>query len=172
MADARTPVEQFNDMIRGLKFVILTTVCKDGSPQSCPMATREADEQGYLWFFTRTNTHTVQALRDNQHIGLAYFDAANQRYISVCGIADLRNDPAKIRQLWDARYEPWLPQGVDDPALALIRVLITAAEYWDGSEARMVSLPGFADPAVTGAHYRRVGHREIELPENQRLRNP
>lgn len=127
MAETRTPVEQLNDLIRDFNLALLSTVHSDGSVHSCPMVTQGADADGHLWFFTRTNTEKVDAIRENDNVGVAYSDPDAQRYVSVSGRAQLLNLPEKKNELWNALYEEWLPQGLDDPALVLIRVLITGA---------------------------------------------
>jgi hypothetical protein len=39
--------------------------------------------------------------------------------------------PAKAKELWDPNYQTWFPAGPTDPHLALIRVRVERAEYWD-----------------------------------------
>ena len=43
----------------------------------------------------------------------------------------------------------WFPQGLDDPQLALLRVNIERAEYWD-SPGRAAYLLGIAKATLTG----------------------
>jgi general stress protein 26 len=171
MNHARTPVEELNDLIRGIQFAMLTTVRPNGALHSCPMATQEVDTEGHLWFFTRTDTDKVEALRGDKRVCVSYADPDGQRYVSVTGIGDLIRSEAKARELWNPLYKAWFPQGLDDPNLVLIKVLVEDAEYWHAPEGRMVQLLGFAKAAITGEQYQTAGHREIEFPENQRDRN-
>jgi general stress protein 26 len=172
MAVTQTPVEQLNELIRDIKFAMFTTVHSNGSPHSRPMATRKADGDSQLWFFTDTNTDKVDAIHENNNVCVSYVDPDGQRYVSVSGTAQLLNNPEKKKEFWDPLYKAWFPRGLDDPKLVLIRVLINAAEYWDASQGKMVQLPGFAKATSPGEQYRAAGHRETEFPENQRGRNP
>lgn len=172
MAVALTPVEQLNELIRGFKFALFSTVHSNGSVHTCPMVTQAADADGHLWFFTDTDTDKVDAIRENDNVGVAYADPARQRYVSVSGRAQLLNTPEKKRELWSPEYTQWFPQGLDDRKLVLIRVMIIAAEYWDGSAGGMVRLPGFAQATFTGEQYHAAGHREMDFPQNRRDQNP
>jgi len=168
MPVTQTPVEQLNELIRNIKFAMFTTVHSDGLPHSRPMAAQEADADNLLWFFTDTNTDKVDAIHENDNVCLSYVDPDGQRYVSVSGTAQLVNNPEKKKELWNPIYKAWFPKELDDPKLVLIRVLITAAEYWDVSQGKMVELRGFARATSPGEQYRAAGHRETEFPENQR----
>lgn len=171
MTQARTPVEQLNELINGIQFAMLTTVRPDGSLHSCPMATQQVDVEGQLWFFTRTDTDKVVALRTDKRVCVSYADPDNQRYVSITGVGDLIRSELKARELWSPLYKAWFPQGLDDPDLILIKVLIEDAEYWHAPEGKMVQLLGFAKAALTGREYRPAGHQELEFPENKRYHN-
>ena len=161
MTEVRTPVEQLNELVRGIQFAMFTTIHVDGFPHSCPMATQEADAGGHLWFFTRTDTSKVLALRDNKNVCVAYAEAATDRYVSVTGIGELVRNEAKARELWNPLYKTWFPQGLDDPKLVLIRVLITEAEFWDAAERKMVRVAGFSKKALADEVYPATSNQDL-----------
>jgi len=170
MLEARTPVEQLNELIGDLKVAILTTVQPNGMLYSCPMATQEADVEGHLWFYTGTNTDKVDAIRENPNVCVAYADPDGQRYVSVSGVAELQNNPEKKKERWNPLYTAWFPQGLDDPKLIMIKIRITDVEYWHAPEGKMVQLSGFAKAAITGERYQPTAYREIEFPQNRTTR--
>ena len=43
-------------------------------------------------------------------------------WISLNGNAEMVNDNAKARELWNTVVEAWMPQGPDDPSVVLIKV--------------------------------------------------
>jgi general stress protein 26 len=45
----------------------------------------------------------------------------------------------------------WFPDGLDDPDLALLRVHVEAAEYWDSPSSTMVHIVGFVRPSRPAA---------------------
>lgn len=50
-------------------------------------------------------------------------------------------------------HKAWFPNGPDDPKLALLKVEVDQAEYWDGPSSTMVQLIGFAKATLTGQRY-------------------
>ena len=57
----------------------------------------------------------------------------------------------------------WFPKGLDDPELALLKVTVEKAEYWDSPSSAVVHLVGLAKALVTGKHYRPGENEKIEL---------
>ena len=57
-------------------------------------------------------------------------------------------DHAKAKELWHDSYKSWLPGGLDDPNLILLKIDVQQAEYWSAAEKRMVQLLGFNKPAI------------------------
>ena len=57
-------------------------------------------------------------------------------------------DAARIAELWSGRLKAWFPDGKKDPDLALLRVRVDRAEYWDSKTAGMVQLAGANGPAA------------------------
>ncbi len=45
-----------------------------------------------------------------------------------------------MEELWRPAYRAWFPQGLDDPPLALLKMDVEQAEYWDMLSSTMVSL--------------------------------
>ena len=148
MVQTYDPVVKLNELINGIDFAMLTTTRSNGSLHSCPMATQEVDADGTVWFFSDTNTEKVEAIRTQQHVNLAYSDAASQRYISITGRCELVRDRVKAKQIWKPLYSTWFPKGLDDPNLILLKVHVQVAEYWDAAAGRMVQVPGFANPSL------------------------
>jgi general stress protein 26 len=63
----------------------------------------------------------------------------------------LRQQRAQRRHaLWNTATQAWFPNGPDDPDVALVRVRITHAEYWDVHDSKLVQLYKMARAAVTG----------------------
>jgi general stress protein 26 len=138
MPEISGPIAQLNTLIRGINVAVLTTVRSDGSLHSVPMAARPADASGILWFLSHNHSEKVEAARTNQHVNLAFIDRASQRYVSVSGYCELVRNLVVAKELWDPSYQSWLPGGVEDPDLILMKVDIQQAESWDATQGRMV----------------------------------
>ncbi len=146
----RSDVEKLAEMIDGVEVAMLTTVDEDGSLHSRPMRTQAAPFEGELWFFTSARSHKVQEVEREHHVNLGYADPELDRYVSVSGRATLVRDAEKAETLWNPLYLAWFPSGLSDPDLALLRVQVDKAEYWDTPRGRLVQLVGFAKALFTG----------------------
>lgn len=153
-------------MIKGIKFAMLTTIEEDGALRSRPMATTGDITDGSLWFFTKASAPKVSEVERSHHVNVSYANPDDSRYVSVSGVAHLVRDKAKIKDLWSLVFKAWFPQGIDDPDIALLRVDIEHAEYWDTPSSAMVHLYGVVKATLTGKQTRteEVGeHEKLDL---------
>ena len=127
-------------LVKGARVAMLTTVAPDGALRSRPMAALKGPLAEELWFFTRASAPKADEIRDNDHVNVTFADAESNRYLSVSGRASVVKDPARIQELWSGRLKAWFPDGKKDPDLALVRVRVDHAEYWDSKHAGMVQL--------------------------------
>ena len=143
-------IKKLDEMIKGIDFAMLTTVAEDGSLHSRPMSTQRAEFDGNLWFFTRESAPKVGEIEREQHVNVAYAKPEAQRYVSVSGRATVVRDRAKIEELWSPELKAWFPEGPGDPDLALLRVAVERAEYWDSPSSAAAHAIGFVKAIVTG----------------------
>ncbi len=161
--DAETQ-RKLNSLIRDIGTAMLTTVAPDGSLRSRPMVTQSAGlEDGELWFFTADDSGKVAEIEAEHEVNLAYAEPKDQRYVSLSGTAALKRDPARARRLWNNEVKAWFPGGPEDPRLALLRVRVHAAEYWDAPSGKMASLVALAKSKLTGESAGGVGEHEKVL---------
>jgi general stress protein 26 len=142
----KNPFKKLRKLMRDAPIAMLTTVAADGSLRSRPMATPDGDFDGELWFFTRYHSPKSEEIQENQKVNVTYASPKNDRYVSVSGRAALVRDAEKVKQLWRGALKRWFPDGKKDPELALLRVTVDRAEYWDADENRMVDLPPMTGP--------------------------
>ena len=119
------------ELIKSFRFVMLTTVEHDGNLHSRPMTMQDIEFDGDLWFFTSANTPTAWEVNRNRQVNVSFADANKQTFISACGVASLVRDRKKIEELWKPAYAAFFPKGLGDPELALLKVSVHTAEYWD-----------------------------------------
>ena len=159
-ASERSDVEKLRDLIKGISFAMLTTVDEDGSLRSRPMQTQEAEFNGELWFFTSASSAKVDEVQSDQRVNVSYSDPDDNRYVSLSGTASLVRDREKIKELWKPVLKAWFPDGLEDPDLALLRVKVEKAEYWDSPSSKMVQLAGFLKALATGQRLDYAGENE------------
>lgn len=154
MAEREDAIKKLAGMIKKTKFGMLTTASEDGSLRSRPMATQEQEFDGELWFFTRADSDKVQQAEQHEQVNVAYSNPDDMQFLSVSGSAQLVHDKAKMKELWNPIYKAWFPKGLEDPEIALLRVRVEGAEYWDTPSGKMVQLVGFVKALVTGEPYK------------------
>ena len=147
-------LKMLKDKIKDIKVAMLTSVNPDGSLHTRPMHTQPMREDNLLWFFTGKNSEKIAEIKNDSHVSLGYADPSSSTYVAVCGRASLVTDKAKIDELWHDMLKAWFPGGKEDPNIALLKVTVDSAEYWDSPSSKVVQLIGFAKAMVTGEPYK------------------
>lgn len=144
-------LKKIGELIKDIQITMLTTVAGDGSFDSRPMATQKADEfDGTVWFLTRHESGKVHEIEQDAHVSLIYADPSNSKYVSAKGRARVSDNRGKIHELWNPMYKAWFPNGEDDPQIAVLRVEITEAQYWEASSSKLVVGVKYLAAAITG----------------------
>ncbi len=108
--ETESPVKKLGEIIKDIKFAMLTTADEDGTLRSRPMATQNHEFDGTLWFFTKTTAPKVDEVDHEHHVNVSYSDTKGQTYASVSGKAQLVHDavesesPAADPERRDARH--------------------------------------------------------------------
>ncbi len=147
-------LKMLREKINNIKVAMLTTVEADGSLHSRPMHTQEMKEDGVLWFFTGKNSGKTAEIKADSHVSVSYADPGSNTYVAVCGRATLVTDKAKIEEHWHEMLKAWFPEGKNDPNVALLKVTLDSAEYWDSPSSKLVQLFGYVKAKVTGEPHR------------------
>ena len=144
-----TQMAKIWDLIKDTKFAMLTS--EDGDQlRSRPMAVSQAEFDGTLWFFTKASSHKVDEVEAHHRVGVSFSDPSAQNYVSLSGTASLVQDRAAIDAHWTELLSTWFPKGKDDPDVALLKVAVTQAEYWDTPSSAMVHAYGYVKAKLTG----------------------
>jgi general stress protein 26 len=139
-----------SERIKGIKVAMLTTVDENsGILHSRPMVTQKMVFDGDMWFLTRASASKVHEAESHQ-VNISYVSPDDDRYVSVSGVAQLVRDRQKIDELWRPAHKVWFSGGKDDPDLALLKVAVTNAEYWDSAANKMVEIFQAARPLAAG----------------------
>lgn len=141
------------DLIADIRFAMFTTRhLSNGHLHSRPMTTQNSrdDHDTRLWFFMSRQGEPLAELSADPSVNIAYAHPGKDTYVSVSGRASIVDDLAKKKQLWSKLTEAWFPGGPSDPDLALVRVDITHAHFWDVHENQLVQLFEMGKAALTG----------------------
>jgi general stress protein 26 len=140
-----------------VKFGMFTNADASRTLSSRPLTRQQLDDEGNLWFFISDEQQFTRELVDNPSANITFTDVDDHLYVSVSGRAEMLRDRQKAQELWNPMVKAWFPEGVDDPHLALLKVHVQSAEYWDTGNSKMVTLFAMAKAAITGHPPKHIG---------------
>ena len=155
---------KLHEIVKAVDICMLTTVDERGDLHSRPMSNnRDVEFDGDLWFFTYGSSHKVDEVGRVPKVNASFADIDNQLYASLTGQAEVVRDRAKIEELWKPELRAWFPEGVDTPDIALLKVTVGRAEYWDGSQSLVAHAVSFVSSLVSGEPAQLGENEKIEL---------
>ena len=153
---------KLREIVKAVDICMLTTVDERGELHSRPMSNnRDVEFDGDLWFFTYGSSHKVDEVGRVPQVNAGFADVGAQLYASLTGRAEGVRDRAKIEELWKPQLRAWFPEGVDTPDIALLKVTVERAEYWDGSQSLVAHAVSLVSSLLTG--------EQAQLGENEKI---
>lgn len=157
-------LEKMRELVKEIDFCMLTTFDENGDLHSRPMSSNgDIDPNGDLWFFTYGSSHKVGEIQKKPKVNASFADTDKHRYVSITGRAALVRDRAKIEELWEPQFKIWFPKGTDEPDIALLRVSVEKAEYWDSPSSSIARAFHFVSALVTGTEMSGGENKKVEL---------
>ncbi len=142
---------KLKELVEDIRVAMMTTQDEDGTLRSRPLQTLRFADDGALWFFTSASSPKVaEAEAAGWQVNLSYASQAKHDYVSISGRATLSRDRKLMEALWNKWVEVFFPKGIDDPDLALLRVDIEKAEYWDAPGSAIGRLYAVVKALTTG----------------------
>jgi general stress protein 26 len=143
-----------NDTDRVWELMKKTPICMlttwDGKDMhSRPMDARSRPQENTIYFLTDDRRHKDDEIRQFPKVMLAFADNSNYKFVSLSGRAEVSNDRAKIKELWEPTAKAWW-DSADNPNIRVLKVTPVEAEYWD-SPGKIVSMIKMGVAAVTGS---------------------
>lgn len=152
------------EKIKDIDFAMLTTLdSNSGMLHSRPMSTQETDPDGTLWFITYGNSEKAYEIGKQSNVNLSYSKPSGNVFVSVSGSAEIVEDKELLKKFWKPAFKLWFPEGLETPNIALLKVKIYEAEYWDSSENRMVALFKMVKAFVTRNPADAGEHEKVDL---------
>lgn len=115
-----------------------------------PMALREVDEAGDLWFISSASSHKNEEIRQDDKVQLIFAKNSNSHYLSVYGEADIYRDKNKLDEIWTPIAKAWFEDGKNDPDATIIRVRPMECYYWDTVDGKIFTLIKIVVSAIAG----------------------
>ena len=142
--------QHIGKLIENIHICMLTTVAADGTLDSRPMGLKTQDFDGTLWFLTRKESGKVGEIAEDAHVSVVFAEPGDSKYVSMKGRARVKQDRARIDELWNPMMKAWFPEGKDDPSIAVLEVTVAEAQYWEASSSKLIWGAKYLAAAVTG----------------------
>ncbi len=161
------PREKLWELIKDIRFAMITHRHEDGSLHACPMTTANREgmnEDKHLYFLLGKDSDLSRCLQHSSDINISYADPDKGSYVSISAKVSVSDDLAIKEKFYGPMAKAWFPDGPNDPNLQILIARVDFAEYWDVKENKLVQLFKMAKSAVTGERPEGMGeHREIRL---------
>ncbi len=152
--------KHLSELLESFDTAMLVTRHGDGN-HARPMAIAEIEGASTLWFVTSDDSPKADEIRHDARVSVTFQSA--RKFIALSGRSALVHDPERVAALWKETWKIWFPKGKHDPTIALIRVSVEDAEFWDNAGGKGVRyvfeavkglIKGERPEGVAGAHGR------------------
>ncbi len=124
-------IDKIQEVIKDVKFAMMSTVNKKGDIHAWPMTTTETSIGAKeIWFIGDKTSDVVKDIQDNPKVGLTYATQDAKNYVSISGNAELSDDKDKLDELWSPMDSAFFDKGKEDEKVQLIKVVPHGAECW------------------------------------------
>lgn len=132
-------VRQLQDIVDHQAACMMITQPKLVTPHSRPMAVAQVDDDGVFWFITLQHSDKCVDVKVDPHVHLHFANPKAQEYLSIYGRGDVVDDRARLKELWNPIARAWVPDGVDNPDLRLLKVTPEDGYYWDTKDGTVAA---------------------------------
>jgi general stress protein 26 len=136
-----TETRRLAELIRDIDICMFVTRA-DGTVRGRPMSNNgKVEYDGDSWFFSYRESPKIEEIEADPRVELAYVGTEKGAWISIEGIAEVVEDDARKRELWQDELKQWFTEGPDDDSVVLVKVRAERIHAWaDGEE--LVGEPG------------------------------
>ncbi|MEN2488263.1 pyridoxamine 5'-phosphate oxidase family protein [Flavobacterium sp. B11] len=141
-------VDKIKDLAEHIKTCMFCTY-NEYRLQSRPMSVQKIDDLGNLWFLSDRNSSQNAEITLNPMVEI-FFSEPHDKFLTLHGTASISYDRETIEKLWNPIVKIWMPGGVDDPNLSVIKVVPEDGYYWNNKNGKMVAIAKMTAAFVTG----------------------
>ncbi len=151
-AAGQADFEEYAALLKRFDTAMLTTQGPDGHFHSRPMALQEKRPGEAIWFATLSGSDKCRDIEHAPKVALSFHGGSHDAdYLSISGHAAIVNDRAKIREMWDASWRPWFPEGPEQKDIVLIQVIPEHVEWVKPEGGKLRVLASMLKRTVTGS---------------------
>lgn len=144
-------LEKLASLVKNIEYGMMTTTGEDGRLYSRPMAHNgNVEFDGDVWFFTYAASPKVHSIETRPQVNVTFASPEDQVYVSLAGRAALVQDKQKMADLWTPSLNAWFPNALETDDIALLKVTVESAEFWDVPSSVVAHVVSFAKSMVSG----------------------
>ncbi|HLT09037.1 MAG TPA: pyridoxamine 5'-phosphate oxidase family protein [Cyclobacteriaceae bacterium] len=156
-------IAKVKDLAKEIKICMFCTDLGEQPFATRPMAVREVDDQGNLWFISSADSQKNLEIKQDEDVQLIFAKPSSSQFLSLFGKAAIYRDREKIEGLWTPIANAWFEEGKNDTNITVLKVSPIEAYYWDTPNGKMVTLLKIAAAALTGKRMDTGEQGEIEI---------
>jgi general stress protein 26 len=156
-------IRQLRRLLTGIPVGMLTTQSLTGESRSRPMIVHDVDDSGWLWFLTDRSSRKACELIQNPRASVVFQSPHGDRFVALQGTAIVVRDNVQLKRMWNPTYRSWFPKGKTDPAIVLVALRVTHAEYWLVPRTSIVRAAGAVKAMITGRRHEAPQHGVLDL---------
>lgn len=141
-------VDKIKDLAENIKTCMFCTY-NDIRLNSRPMSVQKIDDYGQLWFLSDRNSSQNADITMNPTVEI-FFSEPHDKFLTLHGTATILYDRDKIEELYSPVVKVWMPGGIDDPNLSVIKVIPEDGYYWNNKNGKLVAIAKMTASLVTG----------------------
>ncbi|MEO8068309.1 MAG: pyridoxamine 5'-phosphate oxidase family protein [Flavobacteriales bacterium] len=146
----REATEKLKEIVKHQGICMMITNVDEHPTNSRPMGVGEVDDEGNFLFLTLRTSRKYADVTKDPRVYLYFANPGDQEFLSVLGTAEVLNDMAKKKDLWNPLAKAWVPDGVENPDLRVMKVVPQDGYYWDTRDGKVVAAVKIAFALITG----------------------
>jgi general stress protein 26 len=130
-AKESTVSERVKQLAEKIKVCMFCTNLHEQPFAARPMMVQEVDEKGDIWFLSSEASNKNIEVKTDYKVQLIFCDHNIGEYMSVYGSAYIYDGKNIVEKKSKHSVKDWIPEGTNDPNIALIRVIPEDVICWD-----------------------------------------
>lgn len=157
------PLQQLWDQINEVHAGMLGV---EGSCQHLqPMAPQVEKETNSIWFFTKTDTDLVKAVKAGSHAHFCIIAKDQDYHACLAGGISENASKEHIDKFWNAHVAAWYEHGREDPLLTMLQLKVEDVSIWASTSSGLRYGWEIAKANLTSSVPDVSYHTQIKLPQ-------
>lgn len=151
---------EFNKLKMMIDDIAVGIICtfseNEQFPQTISLRRQELDDEGYIWHLISSESKSFRNLQTNDNVTLIYTSPSNLQFNRIVGTGVTCESKSRIKKYRNHIDINMFEKGEDDPKIRILKLEVTAIQYWNSDSYSLISMLKMLGKAISG--------RGLELP--------